>query len=79
MDDVTTTYMFGLTCNQVLSDSYFNGVFVYDTHTDSFGIATASATTEPCLLPTGCGPYRLLLLLVLLLLLLLLLVPGPSV
>ena len=39
------------------SDEYFNGVFVYDTQSDEFGIATASSSKEPCLLPPGCGPF----------------------
>ena len=39
------------------SDAYFNGVFVYDTQTDEFGIASASSTREPCLLPPGCGSF----------------------
>eukprot|EP01047_Picozoa_sp_COSAG01_P061683 COSAG01_NODE_7739_length_3077_cov_31.188046_3_plen_157_part_00 len=45
------------TASDVLSDEYFNGVFVYDTKTDRFGIASASSSAEPCLLPQGCGPF----------------------
>ena len=39
------------------SDEYFNGVFVYDVEKNEFGVATASASAEPCLLPPGCGPF----------------------
>ena len=38
---------------------YFNDVFVFDVQTNTFGIASASATAEPCLLPPGCGPLPL--------------------
>ena len=45
------------TASDVLSDEYFNGVFVYDTKTDRFGIASGSSSKEPCLVPHGCGPF----------------------
>jgi hypothetical protein len=43
----------------VTSESYYNDIFVYDTKTDTYGIATATSKAEPCLLPPGCGPYPL--------------------
>ena len=36
-----------------------NDVFVFDTKLNKFGRATASSTSEPCLLPAGCGPFPL--------------------
>lgn len=36
---------------------YYNDVFVFDTVKDEFGVATASSSTEPCLMPKGCGGY----------------------
>ena len=38
---------------------YFNDVFVFDVATSTFGVVSASATAEPCLLPRGCGPLPL--------------------
>jgi len=43
----------------VTSQEYFNDIFVYDTQTDTYGVATATSRAEPCLLPPGCGPYPL--------------------
>ena len=45
------------TCTSDTTDDYFNDIFVYDAKMDMFGVATASSTSEPCLLPPGCGPY----------------------
>ena len=36
---------------------YYNDVFVYDTQKDEFGVAAASSSEEPCLMPKGCGGY----------------------
>lgn len=43
----------------VTTMNYFNDIFVYDTKTDTYGVATASSKAEPCLLPPGCGSYPL--------------------
>ena len=47
------------TANVDTTDDYFNDIFVYDTKTDTYGVASGTSQAEPCLLPPGCGPYPL--------------------